>query len=192
MVNVKCKKCNKVTDSQMRYCLLQNKCAFCGTPLFSDSDMNQINFLQNKIASQKFGKSLDEFTIYDITIFMLSEMRKMKKTIVEQERARYHNTEDNEGAEDDSKGVVLEAESVTWEEGGEPVIEVPEHIPAPLDESEKQRLRDEIAAKYAGIDPEIDDSAFVGEGDDKISRLKRIASQHRGIKTGPVVSRVDG
>ena len=194
---IKCKKCEFTVLESMKHALVSNMCPSCGSKLFSDADMNQISFLQNKISAQKFGKKLDTYTVYDITIFMLSEMKKMKKRIVDEMQEKYNNTS-VPVTQDEGDTSLIEEESISWDESDSTqVVEVPAPVvvkPKTLSEREKDAVRREVASIYDAVEDESSDEGIEMGGDDdddKISRLRRIASKHSGQKNGAAVRRLD-
>lgn len=99
---IKCPMCEFEVSSKMRHALNKNMCPSCGSPLMGDLHTRRMQNIKQKILEQDFGQKLDENTLFDLSLFILSEFFKSKP-----ERIKIKDDSD----EDDLKRIRKEVES---------------------------------------------------------------------------------
>lgn len=177
---MQCGKCKFVVPTNMRFCLMKNMCPSCGSPLFSESDMNHLSMLQNRVRDKNFSKDMDQVQIYDLALFIFNEVKVgYGRTILDEEVKKLTR----------NSSPASEAE-VEYKHGDEPTKAEPE------DESDidaiklevEEELREQIRANLE-LDKVVEMNKPYDE-DDKIQRLKAQAKKHNQSITGASVRRV--
>jgi hypothetical protein len=72
---MKCLNCKFDVDNSMKFALMKNICPACGSHLFSNEEVGDLTHLRKRINSQKFASELAEEVIFDIALFVMSEIR---------------------------------------------------------------------------------------------------------------------
>lgn len=178
---IKCKKCRFGVEQSMKFALMKNMCPSCGAALFSQREQTDINAIQNRVINQEFSEKLDETQVYDISLFIFSEMTSgIGQVFIQREVEKF------------SKSTIKEDADVEVAEEG-------------LGESsgDLESIRREVAQEF-GVDridenssqlddfEESEDASFKLPGedqDDKVRRLKRLARMNTK-KFGPAVKRL--
>jgi hypothetical protein len=166
----------------MKFALMKNICPSCGAPLFSQREEADINAIQNRVVNQEFASKLDETQVYDISLFIFSELTNgIGQLFIQREIEKLPKgtiKEDAEGAE-----------------GGEEIDEDLEDIRRKVaQEVGADRLPERVPSSDEDFDDfdELEDATFKRPGedqDDKVRRLKRLARMNTK-KSGPSVKRL--
>ena len=164
-----CKVCEFEVNNSMRHSLVKNICPACGAALFGDFHMRRLNLLRQKILGQEFSKALDESSLFDICLFILTEFF-VSKPGAASAKSDEGNIPGTDMREQDS------------EEG-----ELVEFIEPNLDQSYDE-IRDEIRKEALS---DVDEELLGAEEDLRIARLKRIAKESPTNKNpGAIVRRL--
>jgi hypothetical protein len=166
---IACKVCEFEVNNSMRHSLVKNICPACGAALFGDFHMRRLNLLKQKILEQEFSEALDESSLFDICLFILTEFFVSKPGIV--------NTKLDQGNMLD----------ISMDEQGLEEGELIDFSEAEPDQSYDE-IRDEIRKEVLA---DVDEELVEAEEDLRIARLKRIAKESPTNKNpGAIVRRV--
>lgn len=153
----------------MRFCLMKNMCPACGNPLFSNSDMNHLSMMQNRLVNHSFADKLSETQIFDLALFIYNEIISgYGRTILDDEIKKLKNS----SSAGEAEGVESNHEATT----------------PSLADQVRREIEEELKGKI-----EVISTSEYHEGedtDDKVSRLREQAKRLNKNKTGPRVSRV--
>lgn len=178
---MQCGKCKFVVPANMRFCLMKNMCPSCGSPLFSDSDMNHLSMLQNRVNGKNFANDMDQVQIYDLALFIFNEIKSgYGRTILDAEVKKLTTNSSPASEADVQYKQEDEAPEVEPEESSD--------IDAIKLEVEAE-LREQIKANLE-LDSAVEMGSLHEDDDDKIERLKAQAKKHNKRITGPSVRRL--
>lgn len=165
-----CGKCKFAVNQDMKFALMKNICPACGSQLFSDSEMQDISLLRNRLGKQSFSIDFTEELAFDIALFIMNEIR------------------NGIGQKYFQKMMATSGPPISAEEGDES-----------MDESEdeaKARMRAQVAREYEELQSEEPDQESVTvrtraeSAGEKAKRLRDIARKAGvGNKTGTMVRR---
>jgi len=88
---INCPSCSFEVSNKMRHALVKNMCPACGSPLLGDFHMQRLSMVKEKLLSQEFSRNIDPSTVFDISLFIMSEFfpsnpnRSMSSKLVEPE-----------------------------------------------------------------------------------------------------------
>jgi len=178
---MQCGKCKFSVPSNMRFCLMKNMCPSCGSPLFSESDMNHLSMLQNRINTKGFAKEMDQVQVYDLALFIYGEIKNGYGRTILDEEVKKLTTNSSPPSEPEVP--------YNHEDDAPEAQSAPDDVTAIKLEVEEE-LREQIKANL-----ELDNAVEMGniyddDEDDKIARLKAQAKKHNKRKTGASVRRL--
>ena len=173
---ITCRRCKFEVASTMKFSIQKNICPSCGAALFGNTQMAKIELLKEKILDQEFSKSLPKDIIFELALFVFSEMSvKVDK---------------------DAAAEVDVAESTEFEESGAGPKSQDRHTGKSGSlESDLDSIRDQVRQEAIGDEygDEASDEYFAEEDVDadidlKVARLKRVHKE-ASIKRPPAMIR---
>lgn len=175
---MQCGKCKFVVPTNMRFCLMKNMCPSCGSPLFSESDMNHLSMLQNRVRGGSFSRDMDQVQVYDLALFIYNEIKVGYGRTILDEEVKKITTNSSPASE-------AEVEYNQEEES----TEEPSNIDQIKLEIEEE-LREQIKANL-DLDRGIEMGGIIdNDEDERVERLKAQAKKYSKGLTGPSVRRV--
>jgi hypothetical protein len=146
----------------MRYSLVKNCCPSCGQALLGEVYVQRLSFLSDKIKAQSFANGLSSDTVFDMSMFVLSEFFLPKES------------SDDIGSQGDQPDGDNTDENSELDKGSA------ETLPESLEDIREQ-VRDEALESSPNDDEDL-----------KIARLKRLANESKSMrKPGALVRRLE-
>ena len=186
---IKCRKCDFEVSGGMRHALQRNFCPCCGSALLGNSQKIRIDILKSKILEQEFSQKLDKDTIFDVSLFILTEFFPVKQAT--------QSTDGDEPVVDEVVDSVDFSEEAVMPEPQTRKIQPQRQAPKAQSERSIRRFdEDEEDAQdeddYEAIRREVR-SEIIEQDDDldlKVARLKRVAAETNIRKPGAMVRRI--